>query len=216
MGLVGFGSLDGWPKADPAAREAWAKGASKTNSTTSSSCANSSCFGTPRPPAASSCRPSCLTAAATQAPIDCAVASNSRARSPGDRPARTKSIIWRRNSGEYGGRVLGIRNTSAESFRVSTTRVNPTMKTPGQFSAKKSTGEAAGSTWALHECSFSRGQFHTAKATGTLHSGIGRCRDSWRAIFWKTGAGCCGLVARTRGQPTSPIATSVGLTKQLL
>src|SRR3954447_16500528 len=48
--------------------------------------------------------------------------SNSRARSSGLRPARTRSTICRRNSGEYGGRVLGIGNTSGERLRVSTTK----------------------------------------------------------------------------------------------
>src|SRR5258707_6922943 len=46
--------------------------------------------------------------------------SNSRARSSGLRPARTRSTICRRNSGEYGGRVLGIASTSGERLRVST------------------------------------------------------------------------------------------------
>src|ERR1700758_2179038 len=46
--------------------------------------------------------------------------SNSRARSSGLRPARTRSTICRRNSGEYGGRVLGIGSTSGERLRVST------------------------------------------------------------------------------------------------
>ena len=82
--------------------------------------ANSSRSAAARPGFVSSRRPSCLSAAATHAPINCAVGSNSRARSSGDRPARTRSTIWRRNSDEYGGRVLAIRNTSDESFRVST------------------------------------------------------------------------------------------------
>ena len=38
----------------------------------------------------------------------CADGSNSRARSDGSRPERTRSTIWRRNSGEYGGRVFGM------------------------------------------------------------------------------------------------------------
>ena len=42
------------------------------------------------------------------------------ARSSGLRPARTRSTICRRNSGEYGGRVLGIGSTSGERLRVST------------------------------------------------------------------------------------------------
>src|SRR5438477_6393436 len=46
--------------------------------------------------------------------------SNSPARSSGLRPARTRSTICRRNSGEYGGRVLGIGSTSGERLRVST------------------------------------------------------------------------------------------------
>src|SRR5438270_399660 len=48
------------------------------------------------------------------------LASNSPARSSGLRPARTRSTICRRNSGEYGGRVLGIGSTSGERLRVST------------------------------------------------------------------------------------------------
>ena len=70
--------------------------------------------------AAQAPRPSCLSAAAIQTPIDCAVGTNFRARSSGDRPARTRSTIWRRNSGEQGRRVLGIRNTPGGSLRVST------------------------------------------------------------------------------------------------
>src|ERR1700730_1626847 len=46
--------------------------------------------------------------------------SNSRASSSGLRPARTRSTICRRNSGEYGGRVLGIGSTSGERLSVST------------------------------------------------------------------------------------------------
>jgi hypothetical protein len=45
-----------------------------------------------RRPASRSVRP-------TQFLIDCAVGSNSRASSSGERPARTSSTIWRRNSG---------------------------------------------------------------------------------------------------------------------
>src|ERR1700719_3440103 len=41
-------------------------------------------------------------------------------RSSGLRPAGTRSTICRRNSGEYGGRVLGIGSTSGERLRVST------------------------------------------------------------------------------------------------
>ncbi len=48
----------------------------------------------------SSRRPSYRSACVTQWQIDCAVGSNSRARSAGSRPARTNSSIWRRNSGE--------------------------------------------------------------------------------------------------------------------
>ena len=61
---------------------------------------NSSRSAEVRPGRASSRRPSCLSARAIQLRTDCAVGSNSRARSSGSRPARAKSTIWRRNSGE--------------------------------------------------------------------------------------------------------------------
>ena len=38
----------------------------------------------------------------------------------GSRPARIRSTIWRRNSGEYVGRDFGISCTSGENLRVST------------------------------------------------------------------------------------------------
>src|SRR6516225_9700669 len=44
-------------------------------------------------------RPASHSAWPTQFLIDCAVGSNSCARSSGERPARTSSTIWRRNSG---------------------------------------------------------------------------------------------------------------------
>ena len=71
--------------------------------------------------------------------MDWPVGSNSRARSSGSRPARTRSTIWRRNSGEYGGCVLGIGSTSGESFRVSTNsgsipRAAPAGSLPGRLS----------------------------------------------------------------------------------
>ena len=56
----------------------------------------------------------------SQIRIDWAVGSNSRASSSRSRPARTRSTIWRQNSGVHGARVLGIRSTSGKSFRVST------------------------------------------------------------------------------------------------
>src|SRR5213078_2153902 len=49
-----------------------------------------------RPP---SPRPALRSDCANQFLIDCAVGSNSRASSSGERPARTRSTIWRRNSG---------------------------------------------------------------------------------------------------------------------
>src|SRR5262249_51901846 len=49
-----------------------------------------------RPP---SPRPALRSHCPNQFLIDCAVGSNSRASSSGDRPARTSSTIWRRNSG---------------------------------------------------------------------------------------------------------------------
>ncbi len=70
--------------------------------------------------AISSRRPSFRPAWATHARMEWPLGSNSRARSSGLRPARTRSTICRRNSGEYGGRVLGIGSTSGKSFRVST------------------------------------------------------------------------------------------------
>jgi hypothetical protein len=49
----------------------------------------------PPPDGPPACRPR-----TTQARIECDDGSNSRAKSSGDRPARTRSTIWRRNSGE--------------------------------------------------------------------------------------------------------------------
>ena len=45
------------------------------------------------------------------------LAQTRRQRSSGLRPARTRSTICRRNSGEYGGRVLGIGSTSDERLQ---------------------------------------------------------------------------------------------------
>jgi hypothetical protein len=57
--------------------------------------------------------------ARAQAP--CSEGSNSRARSVGSRPARTRSTICRRNSAGYAGRVFGIGQTPhAKAFSVST------------------------------------------------------------------------------------------------
>src|SRR6202035_4365470 len=81
---------------------------------------NSSRSNALRPGAASSRRPSFRSAWATHARMEWPLGSNSRARSSGLRPARTRSTICRRNSGEYGGRVLGIGSTSGERLRVST------------------------------------------------------------------------------------------------
>ena len=72
------------------------------------------------PGIASSRRPSFLSACTIQLRIDCAVGSNSRARSSGSRPARTRSTIWRRNSGEYGTWVFGMMTPFAKAFGVST------------------------------------------------------------------------------------------------
>ena len=91
---------------------------------------NSSRSNAVRPGAASSRRPSFRSAWATHARMEWPLGSNSRARSSGLRPARTRSIICRRNSGEYGGRVLGIGSTSGERLRVSTK--------PGQSQCKES------------------------------------------------------------------------------
>src|SRR6516164_8242237 len=62
-----------------------------------------------RPP---SPRPASRSHCATQFLIDCAVGSNSRASSSGERPARTRSAIWRRNSGGYAALVLPIVDSS--------------------------------------------------------------------------------------------------------
>jgi len=56
---------------------------------------------------------------ATHAQIDCAVGSNSRASSSGDRPARTRSTIWRRTQG-YKGDGSWASGTSAKASEVST------------------------------------------------------------------------------------------------
>ena len=53
-------------------------------------------------------RPASRSAWATQLLIDCAVGSNSPARSSGVRPARTNATSCSRNSGGYGLLVLGI------------------------------------------------------------------------------------------------------------
>jgi hypothetical protein len=81
---------------------------------------NSSRSAAARPGVNSTPRPSFRSAWVTQARMEWPVGSNSRARSSGSRPAQTRSTIWRRNSGEYGGCVLGIGSTSGKSFRVST------------------------------------------------------------------------------------------------
>ena len=78
------------------------------------------------------------------------VGSNSRARSSGSRPERTRSTIWRRNSGEYGGRDLGIGNTSDESFRVST---KPGQSQPLPSCCRSRTRRISSSTAAAcHRC----------------------------------------------------------------
>ena len=59
-------------------------------------------------------------ACTTQLRIACANGSNSRAKSSGVRPARTRSIIWRRYSGAYGGLDLGMMDTSFPKDQVST------------------------------------------------------------------------------------------------
>src|SRR3977135_2086796 len=57
-------------------------------------------------------RPTSPSAWPTQFLIDCAVGSNSCASSSGERPARTSSTIWRRNSGGYAPLVLAIVDSS--------------------------------------------------------------------------------------------------------
>ena len=64
--------------------------------------------------------PSSRSACTTQLRIACADGSNSRASSSGVRPARISSIIWRRNSGAYGGLDLGMVDTSFPKDQVST------------------------------------------------------------------------------------------------
>lgn len=73
-----------------------------------------------KPGSPSSRRPSFLSARAIQLRIDRAVSSNSRARSAGSRPARTRPTIQRRNSGEYAPRVFGMITSLAKAFGVST------------------------------------------------------------------------------------------------
>src|SRR5262249_41117390 len=70
-----------------------------------------------RPP---SPRPALRSDCANQFLIDCAVGSNSRASSSGDRPARTSSTIWRRNSGGEAALVLPIVDSSNPNSPVST------------------------------------------------------------------------------------------------
>ena len=57
---------------------------------------------------------------ATQLRIDCAVGSNSRDNSSGERPACTSSTICRRNSGVYAALVLPIVDSSVPNSPVST------------------------------------------------------------------------------------------------
>src|SRR5262249_37829480 len=70
-----------------------------------------------RPP---SPRPALRSHWANQFLIDCAVGSNSRASSSGERPARTSSTIWRRNSGGEAALVLPIVDSSNPNSPVST------------------------------------------------------------------------------------------------
>ena len=61
--------------------------------------------------------------------INCAVGSNSRARSSGHRPARTSPTLRRRNSGECGGWVLGIGERLAqERHRCPPNRSSPALR----------------------------------------------------------------------------------------
>src|SRR6476469_906316 len=65
-------------------------------------------------------RPASRADCAAQFLIDCAVGSNSPASSSGERPARTSSTIWRRNSGGYADLVLPIVDSSNRNSPVST------------------------------------------------------------------------------------------------
>ena len=132
-----------------------------------------------KPATTSSRRPSCLSATAAQAAIDCAVGSNSRASSSGDRPARTRSTTWRRNSGEYGGRVLGIRSTFGESFRVSTKPGQSQTMAPFPVTARQ-TGRAdfrigfllSHQTFALGRSARRRGRAYRPSVSKRYLSGI--------------------------------------------
>jgi hypothetical protein len=82
----------------------------------------------------------------------------------GLRPARTRSTICRRNSGEYGGRVLGIGSTSGKSLRVSTkpgqsqTMPHPTSGERASVAGRghrmklRLVATIAGALWALAGC----------------------------------------------------------------
>ena len=98
---------------------------------------NSSRSNAVRPGAASSRRPSFRSTWATHARMEWPLGSNSRARSSGLRPARTRSTICRRNSGEYGGRVLGIGSTSGENSGCPPNRVNPIHPQAGSLGGLK-------------------------------------------------------------------------------
>ena len=93
--------------------------------------ANSSRADAAQSPNRFSRRHSCLSAAATHAPIDCAVGSNPRQRSSADRPARTRSTIRRRNSGEYGGRVWALGTPLLKASGCPRSQVNPTNQSGG-------------------------------------------------------------------------------------
>ena len=83
----------------------------------------------------------CRSACATQFWITCANGSNSRARSDGLRPERTRSTIWRRNSGKYGGRVFGMTTPVAKASGVSIKPALPDFDIGGEFDRVLTTEE---------------------------------------------------------------------------
>jgi len=91
----------------------------------------------------------CLSARAIQLRMDCAVGPDSRGRSSGSRPARAKSTIWRRNSGEWGSQVFGMMTPFAKAFGVS---IDPgqSQYQVGDLKVRGRSGRKAGHTTALN------------------------------------------------------------------
>jgi len=92
-------------------------------------------------------RPSSRSACVSQLRMVWAEGSNSLASSSGVRPARTSSMICRRNSGGYGGRDFGIVDSFLPKDRVSTKpgQLHPQDRTRCRECCRK--GSTIGRTW---------------------------------------------------------------------